>query len=87
MHDAPKERGEKPRQGSTKRIAFWTAKGGPQGERSESSPLSPPYSEEKAWIRVQAFLLSATGLTPGLVSPPRLTGPRFAAVSSNLNTA
>ncbi len=40
--------------GFDKTPAFWTANGGPQGERSESSPLSPP-NLKKAWIRVQAF--------------------------------
>ena len=42
--------------GFDKTPAFWTANGGPQGERSESSPLTAKF-KEKAWIRVQAFCM------------------------------
>ena len=40
--------------GFDKTPAFWTANGGPQGERSESIPPSPPY--KKARTQIQAFL-------------------------------
>ncbi|RYM73130.1 hypothetical protein BSQ99_03900 [Serratia liquefaciens] len=66
----------------TKRYVFWTAKGGPQGERSESSPLSPPYFKEKAWTQVQAFLLPAAQETPWR----NCLCVRFAVVFSKANT-
>ncbi len=41
--------------GFDKTPAFWTANGGPQGERSESSPLSPPNSKRKPGFTSRLF--------------------------------
>ncbi len=41
--------------GFDKTPAFWTANGGPQGERSESSPLSPPNSKRKPGFASKLF--------------------------------
>ncbi len=45
--------------GFDKTPAFWTANGGPQGERSESSPLSPPNSKRKPGFASRLFLHGA----------------------------
>jgi hypothetical protein len=41
--------------GFDKTPAFWTANGGPQGERSESTPLSPPNSKRKPGFASRLF--------------------------------
>ncbi len=69
--------------GFDKTPAFWTANGGPQGERSESSPLSPPNSKRKPGFASRLFFAWCTaerGEKPRQGSTKRLRfGPPTAA--------
>gem|GEM_PF-1422878 len=54
---AHRREGREASTGFDKTPAFWTANGGPQGERSESTPLSPPNSKRKPGFASRLFFL------------------------------
>ncbi len=60
--------------GFDKTPAFWTANGGPQGERSESSPLSPPNSKRKPGFASRLFLHGALRISPSATTIPISAG-------------
>ncbi len=61
---AHRREGREASTGFDKTPAFWTANGGPQGERSESTPLSPPNLKRKPGFASRLFFCMVLCASP-----------------------